>query len=103
MADRANPFRNIRFIPRPGPRKLKIVFIALILACAAALTALGMVRSRIQQQTQAALDQAAALEQENAELVEKKEELGSSSSIRDIAKEELGLVEPDTLIIEPHS
>ena len=32
MADRANPFRNIRFIPRPGPRKLKIVFIALNLS-----------------------------------------------------------------------
>ena len=103
MADRANPFRNIRFITRPGPRKLKIVFIALILACAAALTALGVVRSHIQQQTQAALDQAAALEQENAELVEKKEELGSSGSIRDIAKEELGLVEPDAVIIEPNS
>ena len=103
MADRANPFRNIRFIPRPGPRKLKIVLIALILACAAALTALGVVRSRIQQKTQAALDQAAALEQENAELVEKKEELGSSSSIRDIAREELGLVEPGAVIIEPNS
>ena len=103
MADRANPFRNIRFIPRPGPRKLKIVFIALILACAAALTALGVVRSRIQQQTQAALDQAAALEQENQELAEKKENLGSSGSIKDIAREELDLVDPDTIIIEPNS
>ena len=46
---------------------------------------------------------AAVLEQENAELAEKKEDLGSSSSIRDIAKEELGLVEPDTIIIEPNS
>ena len=103
MADRANPFRNIRFIPRPGPRKLKIVFVALILACAAALTALGIVRSRIQQQTQAALDQAAALEQENADLAEKKENLGSSSSIKEIAKEELGLVDPDTIILDPNS
>ena len=103
MSDRANPFRNIRFIARPGPRKLKIVLILLILACAAALTALGMVRSRIQQQTQAALDQAAVLEQENEELAEKKENLGSNSSIKDIAREELGLVDPDTIIIEPNS
>lgn len=103
MADRANPFRNIRFIVRPGPRKLKIVFIALILACAAALLALGFVQARIHQQTRDALDQAAALEQENAELTEKKENLGSSSSIKDIAKEELGLVDPDTIIIEPNS
>ena len=103
MAERTNPFRNIRLIVRPGPRKLKIVFIALILACTAALAALGIVQGRIQQQTQAALDQAAALEQENAELTEKKENLGSSSSIKEIAKEELGLVDPDTIIIDPNS
>ena len=103
MAERTNPLRNIRFIVQPGPRKLKIILIALILACTAALITVGVIRGRIQQQTQAALDQAAALEQENADLVEKKENLGSSSSIRDIAKEELGLVEPDTVIIEPNS
>ena len=103
MAERANPFRNIRFIVRPGPRKLKILLVALILACAAALAALGFVRAQIRQQTQAALDQAAALEQENAELTEKKEDLGSSSSIKEIAREELGLVDPDTIILDPNS
>lgn len=103
MAERANPFRNIRFVVRPGPRKLKIVLIALILACAAALVTLGIVQGRIRQQTQAALDQAAALEQENADLTQKKENLGSSSSIKDIAKEELDLVDPNTIIIEPNS
>ena len=103
MAERANPFRNIRFIVRPGPRKLKIILAALILACAAALVALGMVQNRIHQQTQAVLDQAAALEQENTELTEKKENLGSSSSIKEIAKEELGLVDPDTIIFDPNN
>ena len=103
MAEWANPFRNIKFIVRPGPRKLKVLLFALILACAAALIALGVVRGRIQQQTQEALDQAATLEQENAELEEKKEKLGSSSGIKDIAKEELGLVDPDTIIIDPNS
>lgn len=103
MAERTNPLRNIRFIVQPGPRKLKIILIALILACTAALITVGVIRGRIQQQTQAALDQAAALEQENADLVEKKENLGSSSSIRDIAKEELDMVDPNTIIIEPNS
>lgn len=101
MAERTNPFRNIRFIVRPGPRKLKIILIALILICAAALVALGVVRGRIQQQTQAALDQAAALEQENRELTEKQEKLGTNSSIKEIAKDELGLVDPDTIVIDP--
>ena len=103
MAERANPFRNIRFIVRPGPRKLKILLAALILACVAALAALNIVQHQIDQQTQAALDHAAALEQENAELIEKKENLGSSSSIKEIAKEELGLVDPDTIILDPNS
>ena len=103
MAERANPFRNIRFIVRPGPRKLKILLAALILACVAALAALNIVQRQIDQQTQAALDHAAALEQENTELVEKKENLGSSSSIKEIAKEELGLVDPGTIILDPNS
>ena len=103
MAERKNPFRNIRFIVRPGTRKLKIVFILLILVCAVALTALGVVSSHIRQKTQTVLDQAAVLEQDNKELTEKKADLGSSSSIKDIAREELDLVDPDTIIIEPNS
>lgn len=103
MAERRNPLRNIQLIVRPSPRKLKILFILLILACLTALGALGMVHHRIRQQTQAVLDQAAVLEQDNKELTEKKENLGTSSSIRDIAREELDLVDPDTIIIEPNS
>ena len=103
MAERFKPLHNIRFIVRPGPKKLKILVLALILACTVALVALGMVRSRIQQQTQAALDQAAVLEHENAELAEKADDLGTGSSIKDIAREELGMVEPGTVIIDPNS
>jgi cell division protein FtsB len=68
-----------------------------------ALAALGVVRAHIESQTQAALDRAAELEQENAELIDKIDSLGSSSSIEEIAKEELGLVRPDAVIINPNS
>lgn len=102
MAQPVNPFRNVRLIVRPSPRKLKILFVILILTCAAALTALGVVRYQIRQQTQAALNQASILEQENADLVQKQEKLGSKSSIKEIAKEELGLVDPDTIILDPN-
>ena len=103
MAERSKPFQNIRFIVRPGPKKLKILFVALILACAVALVALSMVRGSIRQRTQEVLDQAAALEHENAELAEKADDLGTGSSIKDIAREELGMVEPGTVIIDPKS
>ena len=103
MAGRTNPFRNIRFIVRPGPRKLKILFTALILACAVALVALGMVRGRILQQTQAALDQAATLEQENQDLRDRISILGTVESVKQIANEILGLVDKDTVIFETDS
>ena len=102
MAERNTPLGRIRFIVRPSPKKLKILFVTLILACTVALIAIGVVRGRIRQQTQAVLDQAAALEQENADLTEKKDKLGSNGSIKDIAQEELGLVGPDTIIIDPN-
>lgn len=103
MAQRQNPFRNVKVVLRPGPKKLKIVLILLILASLATLVALGVVRSRIEQQTQAALDQAAELEHENAELADKIGNMGSSTVIEEIAREELGLVNPDTVIINPNS
>ena len=46
---------------------------------------------------------AAALEQENADLQEDIEALGSAQSVQEIAKESLGLVDPDTVIIKPNS
>ena len=103
MAQRQNPLRNVRVVLRPGPRKLKIVLILLILASAITLAALGVVRWQIERQTQAALDQAAELEHENAELADKIGNIGSSSVIEEIAREELGLVDPDTVIINPNS
>lgn len=103
MSERTNPFRNIRFIVRPGPRKLKLVFLALILACTAALVALGVVRGQIRAQTQQALDRGTELAHENAELTEKQADPGSSRNIREFAREVLGLVDPGTVLMEPNS
>ena len=103
MDQRQNPFHGIKVVVRPGARKLKIVLVLLILASLATLVALGVVRSRIEGQTQAALDQAAELEHENAELTDRIGNIGSSSTIKDIAREELGLVDPGAVIINPNS
>jgi len=103
MSKWQNPLSNIRVVLRPGPKKLKIVLILLILASLVTLGALGVVLHRIESQTQAALDQASELEHENAELADKIGNMGSSSVIQDIAQEELGLVDPDTVIINPNS
>ena len=46
-------------------------------------------------------EEASGLEYTNEELERKTEELGSVQSIQDIAEEELGLVDPDTVIFQP--
>ena len=43
---------------------------------------------------------ASGLEYANEVLDQKTEELGSVQSIQDLAKEELGLVDPDTILID---
>lgn len=78
---------------------VKILAGLVVLFSIAALVALGWVRGSIQDLTEEKRQQAAALEQENAELKEKKDKLGTSDSVRDIAQEELGLVNPDAIIV----
>ena len=45
--------------------------------------------------------QAAVLEQQNAELRRDIQNIGTAASIREIAREELGLEDPDTIIFDP--
>ena len=99
MASR-NPFRRIRLKYRRSSTLVKCMVLAMVVVCTAALLTLRFALLDTKQQLSDKRNEAAALEQENTELVEKKENLGSSSSIKEIAKEELGLVDPDTIIIE---
>lgn len=86
---------------RTAPVKLKAALVVLILCSMAALLALRWVRIGIQAETQRKTAQAAAMEGANADLQEKIDSLGSVQSIRQIARDELGLVDPDTILIHP--
>ena len=86
---------------RPASNILKIVLIILILFSIVALVALRRVHNGILTQIDELKEEASGLEYANSELDQKTEELGSVQSIQDIAKEELGLVDPDTVIIDP--
>ena len=103
MGERKNPFRNIRFIRRPSTPKLRLAVILLIVFSMAAVIALGMVCRNIQDGTQTILGEAAALEEENADLQDRIDNIDSAQVIQQIAEEELGLVDPDTVIINPDS
>ena len=80
---------------------LKILVILLLVFSMVALVALNWVRISIANQTEAMLAEAAAVEAANQKLTERIENKDSQQVIRDIAKEELGMVSPDTILIQP--
>lgn len=90
-----------RLVMRSSSTALKIMMAVLIVFSMAALTALAWVRGSIRGQVEDLRQEAAALEQENRELQEKIDGLGSVQSVQDIAREELGLVDPNTIVIQP--
>lgn len=95
--------RKIRLEFRSSSGLLKIVVAVLIVFSMAALLALSWMRSGIYEQIQAQKAAAAELEQQNSELQEKIDNLGTVQGVREIAREELGLVDPDTIVIQPES
>ena len=101
MAKMNTPPKNVKVEVRPASNILKIVLILLILFSIVALVALRWVHTGILDQIGELKDEASGLEYANEVLDQKTEELGSVQSIQDIAKEELGLVDPDTVIIDP--
>ncbi len=101
MEEKKNPLRNVKVEVRPTSPMLKIVLILLIVFSMLALIALRWVHNGILEETQNLKDEAAAIEEQNRDLTEKAADPNSIQSIEDIAREELGLVDPDTVIIEP--
>ena len=93
-------------------RRMKIVFyrssplVKVVALCAVVLSTVTLLTLRgaileSEDRTAQLLQQAIALEQENQDLAQYIDELGTVQGIQRIAEEELGLVDPDTVIIEP--
>ena len=102
MAEKKDPPVKKKIVVRPAPAVLKIAACLLILFSMAALLALRWVHNGIREETQVLTEEAAAAEAENAELNEKIGNLGSVQSVKDIAQDELGLADPDTVVIHPN-
>ncbi len=101
MQNKKKPVGRLRLVYRRASPLLKCVVLATIVLCTAALL---LLRSSIREWRQKEADlqkQAATLEQENENLERNIAELGTVQSIRRIAEEELGLVDPDTIFFEP--
>ena len=88
---------------RRSSNATKLVVAVSIVLCMVALITLRLSMNDLQNRTEKLYNRAAALEQENSSLENKIANLGTVQSVMEIAKEELGLVQPDTVIFVPAS
>ena len=85
---------------RSHPLVKVLALCAVVLSTVTLLTLQGAILES-ENRTAQLLQQADTLEQENRELEQYIGELGTVQGIQRIAEEELGLVDPDTVILEP--
>ena len=101
MAEKKNPFRNVQVKFRRSRSLTKIIVIVTIALCTIALITLRWVQSDIEAQTQEMREEASQLIEENADLQDKIDNIGSVDSVKDVAKSELDMVDPNTTFFEP--
>lgn len=86
---------------RRSPLALKIILTLLILFSIASLVALRWVHLDFQTEIGDLKSQAAEIEYENENLEKKTQNPGSVDTIKQIAQDELGLVDPNTVVLQP--
>ena len=101
MSNRNNPFSHIRLVYRRSSTLLKCVVLGAIVLATAALLTIHFYINQNNQTLQQLRSEAARLEQSTQDYEERIEEIGTVQSILQIAKEELGLVEPNSKIFHP--
>lgn len=100
MAKLRKLLSRIRLVYRRSSTLLKCVVLAAILLCTLTVITLGLLRRETEKQAEVLRQEAAVLEQENQELRDKISILGTVESVKQIARDILGLVDPDTVIFE---
>ena len=96
-----NSLRRVKLVFRKSRTVTKVVALCAVVLSIVALLALQNAILTSREQTAGLLGQAGKLEQENQELKDRIDGLDTEDGIRDIAQEELGLVDPNTVIIVP--
>lgn len=101
MANRKNPFSRIRLVYRRSSGLLKGVVLASLLLCTAALVSLSVSLHRAKLETEALRQQALQLQEENRKLQEDLDIYDSVEGVKQIAGEELALVDPESEFFQP--
>lgn len=101
MKKRVNPLSKFKLVYRPGKTPTKIALLAVIVLSTAALLAIHIAIASGQEQVNSLKTSVADLWNQQHALQQKINMLGTKESVFDIAKEQLGLVDPDTVIFTP--
>ena len=91
---------SIRIVFSPSSPLLKILVVVLLVFSTVALAALSWVNLTIRSQTEDMRSEAAAVAGRNQVLEKRMEDMSSDDTVRAIAREELGLVDPKIVLIE---
>ena len=100
MANKNSFWKRFRIVYRPTPTLLKVILLVTIVLCTAALLILRTMIRNTEQQVEDLRATAAWYEKENAQLQQNIAELGTEKSVRRIAAEELGLVDPEATFFQ---
>ena len=93
--------KKIKFIPRRGSLLGKAVLLSVVVFSTVTMLVMGSAVAQSRQRAEDLRQSALALEQEQQDLQNRIDDLGTDEGVRQIAQEELGLVDPDTVIIIP--
>ena len=92
---------RVRLKYRRSSTMTKTVVMSAIAVCMVALLTLQIANTAKEKQLEAERQKAAQLEQENNKLDDNIDKLGSAESAEQIAKDELGMVPTDAVVIVP--
>lgn len=101
MGKLLSKLKRIRFVYRRSNNMTKTVVIAALLLSTAALLVLHGAITAAENELLEKRQLAAQLEQERDKLNDSIDSLGSADSVGQISRDELGLVDPDSIVITP--
>ena len=101
MLEFNTPIGKVKVVRRRSRLLTKVVVLAAVLLSVATLLTLLLVIQSTRAQTEALKTEAVQLNRENSRLELYIQELGTIKGIIRIAQEELGLIEPDSIILDP--
>ena len=101
MQNLLKSLRRVKLVFCRSHPMIKVVALCTVVLSILALLGLQGAITASRENTAALMEQADALEQKNQDLEQFIDELGTVQGIERIAEDELGLVDPDTIIIEP--